>query len=347
METKLRVAALYIDARDKCDGARPSINAIAKESGVGWHYVEKVETELLDTGEVALPKDIYRTRAYPDSPGARTLDAIDSFVLYALYQKDQQRSLDSYVNHLFYYTGTVVSASVVSRFFLHAFPIKGGLCKPNLVPYDKFRPANIQKAKEYVRILAQLDPTRVKYCDEKSLKGKSIYNKKPRRDIVTGIIPAVLTAPDLRNTYSIIGICSIDRRTTPVRFRITDITVNAELFAMEIEAAVATKFLTPGDVLVMDNAANHTGKENTVLEDWLWNSHRIFALFLPARAPEWNPIELVWGCLEARLQNYDIKRIKEKKDRVVYASVNILSEITHEEVVSFYKKSGVFNSHDR
>jgi hypothetical protein len=39
---------------------------------------------------------------------------------------------------------------------------------------------------------------------------------------------------------------------------------------MEMEDAVASGFFYPGDVLVMDNAANHTGKEKTVLEDWLW-----------------------------------------------------------------------------
>ncbi len=45
--------------------------------------------------------------------------------------------------------------------------------------------------------------------------------------------------------------------------------MDAEIFALEIEDAIASKFLRAGDVLVMDNAANHTGKENTVLEDWL------------------------------------------------------------------------------
>ena len=140
----------------------------------------------------------------------------------------------------------------------------------------------IEKAKEYIKTLAKIDPRRLKYGDEKSLKGKSIFNRKARQDVKTGIIPATMTDPDLRNTYSIIGICGISRRSTPVRFRITDATVDAELFAMEIEASISSKFLRAGDVLVLDNAANHLGKENNVLEDWLWEYHRIFALFLPA-----------------------------------------------------------------
>ena len=75
------------------------------------------------------------------------------------------------------YTGTIVSQSTVSRFFNHGFAIKGCLCKANFVPYDKFRPANIEKAVQYLRYLVQFDPRRVKYADEKSIKGRAIDNK--------------------------------------------------------------------------------------------------------------------------------------------------------------------------
>ncbi len=119
---------------------------------------------------------------------------------------------------------------------------------------------------------------------KKSLKGKDICNKLARRDPFTWIVPLMMADPDLQNTYSIIGICGILRQSIPVRYRITELTVDAKLFALEIEDMVASQFLWPGNVLMMDNAANHTGKENTVLEDWLWEEHSIFALFsLPER----------------------------------------------------------------
>jgi len=113
---------------------------------------------------------------------------------------------------------------------------------------------------------------------------------------------------------------------------------------LEVEDAIAPRFLHPGDVLVMDNAANHTDKENTVLEDWLWEEHSMFALFLPARTPEWNPIELVWNCLTQGLKHYDWDHLSASY-RVVYAAIYILDRITHEEVERFYKKSGVFTLH--
>ena len=312
IHTKLKVAATYLEHKERLLGSRPNISLVARECNVGWHFVEKIENELFIEGHVLAPKDIYRRRSEnaPHGPGSLTLSDTDVFVLYRLYRKNPQRSLRSYVNWLFYHTGTIVSESTVSRFFNHGFLIAGRFCKPNMVPYDKFRPKNIAKAKEFIRMMAKIDPRRLKYCDEKSLKGKSICCKKARRDVRTGIVPATMTEPDLRNTYSIIGICGIDKKVTPVRFRITEATVDAELFAIEIEDAIRVGYLRPGNVLVLDNATNHTGKENTVLEDWLWEDHKIFVLFLPARTPEWNPIELLWNCLEERLKHGDWRHIE-------------------------------------
>ena len=103
---------------------------------------------------------------------------------------------------------------------------------------------------------------------------------------LTGIVLLSMNDPDLRNTYSIIGICGILRRSTPVGYPVTESTVDAKIFSLEIKDAILSRFSRAGDVLVMDNTANHTGKESSVLEDWLWEEHSVFALFLPARAPK-------------------------------------------------------------
>jgi hypothetical protein len=116
------------------------------------------------------------------------------------------------------------------------------------------------------------------------------------------------------------------------------------MFALEIKDPIVSRFLRAGDVLVMDNAVNHTGKENTVLEDWLWEEHSIFTLFLPARAPEWNLIELLWNCLTQRLKHYDWDHLH-RSYCVVHATIYILDRITHGEVKRFYKCSGVFTLH--
>ena len=139
---------------------------------------------------------------------------------------------------------------------------------------------------------------------------------------------------------------SISRKVSPVQYRITELTVDAELFGMEIEAAIASGFLRAGDTLVLDNAANHSGKENTVLEDWCWNEHLIFVLFLPlpARAPEWNPIEPLCNILTERLKNYDWNNVV-GSHRVVAAAAKVLNKITHEEIEAIFASSGVFDGH--
>jgi hypothetical protein len=129
-----------------------------------------------------------------------------------------------------------------------------------------------------------------------------------------------------------------------VRYQITDATVDADLFSLEIESAIASRYLQAGNVLILDNAANHTGKGNTVLEDWLWEEHMVLVLFLPARAPEWNPIKLMWNCLTQRLKYFDLSNIT-GTHRVVQAAIFILESITHEEIYRFYRKSGVFGLH--
>ena len=129
-----------------------------------------------------------------------------------------------------------------------------------------------------------------------------------------------------------------------MKWRITKATVDAELFALEIEDAIVKGFLRAGDVIVMDNAANHTGKENNILDEWLWEEHAITVLLLPARTPEWNPIELLWRCLTMRLKSVDWQQLR-GKDKAARAASLVLNGITHREVEGFYEESGVFHLH--
>ena len=171
------------------------------------------------------------------------------------------------------------------------------------------------------------------------------FNKLARRDVLTGLVPQSKQRRILICEIPIpLLICGICTRSTPVRYRITDTTVDADLFSMEIESAIGMRFLRAGDMLILDNAANHTGKGTSVLEEWLWQEHMVLALFLPARAPEWNPIELMWNCLAQRLKYFDLSSIT-GSHRVVVAAATILNEISYEEIYRFYKKSGVFTLH--
>ena len=94
----------------------------------------------------------------------------------------------------------------------------------------------MEKLWEYLKHISKISPEWLKYGDEKSLKGKVIFNKLAQRDILRVIVLHMMTDPDLCNTYSIIGTCSICTRSTPVQYLITVVTVDADLFLMEIIA---------------------------------------------------------------------------------------------------------------
>ena len=110
-------------------------------------------------------------------------------------------------------------------------------------------------------------------------------------------------------------------------------------FKRDIEEAIATGFLLSGDVVVLDNAKIHTGGENYILVEWLWEYFGIFVLFLPTRTPEWNPIELVWNTLVQHLKRVDLRQLRQQygTDCAAHASVDILNEMTHEEIAKFYR----------
>ena len=98
------------------------------------------------------------------------------------------------------------------------------------------------------------------------------------------------------------------------------------------------------NILVLDNAANHTGKGNTVLKNWLWEEHSAVVLFLPAQALEWNPIELTWNCLTQWLKYFDLSNVT-GSHHIVESAATILESITRDKIYCCYEKSDVIDLH--
>ena len=99
---------------------------------------------------------------------------------------------------------------------------------------------------------------------------------------------------------------------------------------------------TEGGGRAADRAAIHTGGYNTILADWLWDNYRIFLLLLPARTPEWNPIELVWNILVQRLKVFSLFLVEKMgQHSLVQASQIILDNISYAEVEGCFRKCGL------
>ena len=317
-----------------------SLSSIAREHKVSRSTVQRIKAEVEEHGRLltAVEKDQERTKGV----GVHVLDEVDDVVLFMLYQEEPGRSRSSYVDRLEEYTGNCVSESTISRWFNKAFPIKGSLVKANVVPRDKLRPANMLKAQEYLTTISFFHPERLKFSDEKLLKGAKVYCRQTRRNVMTGEVPANIVNSDFRNTYVIIGFCGVDPTVTPLRYNITDASNNSETFRSAVEGAIALGFLKPGDVLVLDNAPMHLGGENVDLEEFLWVHHRIWLLTLPTRTPEWNPIEQVWKVLVRRIKKVPMGVLRGINNHApAHAAADILSKITHSEVRNMYRHCGI------
>jgi hypothetical protein len=164
---------------------------------LGRNLYAKIKLELMENERVLAPEEIFLARANSIGPGSKSMSEEDFFVIYILYCQEPTRSLRSYVYWLFCCMGTIVLESTVSRWFNHAFLVRGRLCVPNLVPYNKFRPGNMKKAWEYLEHISKISLEWLKYGNKKSLKGKAIFNKLAQRDVLTGLVLQTKTDPYL------------------------------------------------------------------------------------------------------------------------------------------------------
>lgn len=178
--TKLKVCTAINN-----QGSGLNISGVARECGVSRSFVRKVWGEMLcNDGRVIDPDHTPQERAR--GPGVKTFDEFDHCVLIFLYLEEFSRSNASYVENLLLITGTKTSTSTISRWFKDFFPISGNFRKPNLVPIDKFKPTNLWKADEYLAALAIICPKKLRFGDEKLIKGSEVYCRKTRRNVLTG-----------------------------------------------------------------------------------------------------------------------------------------------------------------
>jgi transposase len=271
--------------------------------------------------------------------GSKTLSLEDELFLLTLYRLEPTTSLAHYVKVLFEEKGTEVSRMTISRWFNKRFPFKGTKVKTCNVPLDKFKPENITRWKEYILEIEAFVPNKIKFGDEKHIKGANLHGMV-RRDPLTGETPSNKTDGDFRNTYTVIGMCGVDHRVQPVEYVINKYCNDSAAFCDFIDKAIIKGFLLPGDILVLDNAAIHVKGESTNLFDFLWDNFQILLITLPTRAPELNPIELLWNTLNTRLQHHQFRDGRPNKDAVAIAAGEILDAVTHKEIAKYYQHCG-------
>ncbi len=89
----------------------------------------------------------------------------------------------------------------------------------------------------------------------------------------------------------------------------------------------------------MDNAAIHTVAEARIVEDLLWEfildgePLHVLVVYLPAQAPELNPIELVFHILARRIRSFRYRMAGPCDAAVVCQTRLVLNDITLDTVI--------------
>lgn len=118
--------------------------------------------------------------------------------------------------------------------------------------------------------------------------------------------------PMTRQQYNIMGLCSVNIHAfqqRAVHCKITSASLDADEFFEYLMQAIADGFILPDDVVVLNNSSIHTGKDNDVLEQCLWNMFdyrygrplNIRLIFLPPGAPELNSMKTLYKEMVRRL----------------------------------------------
>lgn len=347
VEAKLAIANTYQQLARTSKYGRPNLSQIAREHCVDVKTVKKVEDELLVYGRVRCPNEIRANADRPVGPGSICLNPIELYIILRLRDEDPRRHLHNYRDWIMLLTGKTVSIQTISQVLLHGFPFKGSLLKPNLIPFDKFKPENEVRAYRFLETLFAVNPGKVVFADEKHLKGQELFSQKVRRCPETGQVPSILVDSDFRNTHSITGFCTINRRkVAPIWYLIHNKTNNKDLFYETAYQAGMDGFFEPHDVLVLDNSGVHND-----VEDMMWRCFRVLVIFLPTRTPEWNPKELIWSSLVQKLGAMPITALEAiRRQRgeagwnvgtnsiVALAAAKILDEMSFDEVCKHYSK---------
>jgi len=340
LEDKIRVAQAYADMMGR--DSTTSVNAVAKEAKVSRAFVSKVIGEV-HSGLLIDPRTAVKQHPARRGAGAKTISDEDGLILLAMRAENNRRTLANYSLGLYNATGNYVSKSVICKWFLSQHVFKGGLRVLDKVPIDKYSPDNCLRLMEYLDLIVQINPMRLKFCDEKHLKGQEQFSNKGWMDPLTGTVEPIYVPSDFCNAYTIIGVCGVAPETIPFDFVLHEGMNDAEMFSNVILCMVADGTLVSGDVLVMDNAAIHHYKESADLEDILWNNFEIAIVFLPTRAPELNPIELLWHTLVRRMQSIELSgTVLQQGQLAAQAAAAIMNDFTHDDVVSCYRKCNYF-----
>ena len=186
------------------------------------------------------------------------------------------------------------------------------------------------------------DHSKYHFLDEKHLVNKDVEPNRVRADPLTGYIPCILVNGDFRDTYNLMAVISGNPlKSKSIAYSIGRENGTSASFLVFIELLLRNDWFQRGDVLIMDNAAIHTGGAADVVEDLLWNSMGVLILYLPPRSPELNPIEQIFHILSRRIRSFRYRENAGPCDgAVVNLTCQVLDEFEYDLIRRCFNHSG-------
>ena len=272
MPTKLAVGDAYIELLYDMYPKIPTSRQIAKKAKVGKTYVLKVLKEIEEYGQILDP-DVIREHNNQHKEKNYKLNKCDAAFLLSLRAEDPSRSNLDYIQKLNEQHNKLVCSATITNFFGERFPHSGRFCQPNLIPLDKWKPSNLAAFVEFYEKLKQLpDRKRFNFLDEKHIVNKDVLQTKVRRDPLSGYTPHIRVSGDFREAYNIFACISADTtKPRPIFYNIRKDNGSALSFMEFVSDMIISRYLKHNDIVVMDNAAIHSGKEAQPLADLLWD----------------------------------------------------------------------------
>ena len=186
-----------------------------------------------------------------------------------------------------------------------------------MVPKDKFMERNwfkYYKFRMFVNVVG--NHTLFNFLDEKHFTNHNGQKLRARVDPLSGSLPCIPVDGDFREAHNLMACVSVNhRKDDHIMYTLTKEKGALLYFKAFVRLMVESGFLTHGEVLIMDNATIHSKGDAQGCANYLWNTEvdgkplNVLVIYLPTRAPELNPIELIFHILVLRLKSYHYRTI--------------------------------------
>ena len=348
---KTEIVELFFDMWTETFPTRPSYNAVAKAAKVSHPTVKKFIEEVEEKGYISDPSE---ERVIKQNVGEKKKDAMDlisaeeEMFLLALHAEEPTRTNTSYIGLLEQNFGTKISSKALSQWWKHRFIYKGNFRKSNMIPKDKFTDRNWFRYYEFRMFINVLgDQTRFNFLDEKHLVNHNGEKLKARACPLTGILPPIPVDGNFRDSNNIVACISMNhRKPKHIFFTLSKERGTAKYFSAFVQRMVSSGFLMHGEVLIMDNARIHTHSDAAGIKDFLWNVEvngkplHVLVVYLPTRAPELNPIELIFNILVVWLRSFHWRSRGPVNQKVIERAYDILEHIDYDLIIRCGKHCG-------